>query len=230
MDTRTSADCHTRLCVDYPLALASGFLATLAMTTVSYAMLPLLGWSQVDVSFWTARTIYGGRARLCRPGDDDAPARRAHLRVPIRQAVRAEADAVALGVRVGQQWAARALGVRAGRCGAAAGRAGIAPHGAAPAASPGWLALRLGVGPCHLQPGGAPRIRPRPLARLRPPMLDGRRSSHARVDRAGRRGRNSSLALRTYPSGPDRPQSAEAPPRYRAPRAVDGYRFAAHSS
>ena len=87
MDARTSPDLQTRVSVDYPLALASGFLATLAMTTVSYVMLPLLGWSQVDVSFWTARTITADQLAFCRPGDDAAPARRAHVRVPVRQAV-----------------------------------------------------------------------------------------------------------------------------------------------
>lgn len=39
---------------DLPVLLASGFLATLAMTTLMY-LLPLAGLAQVDLPIWTAR-------------------------------------------------------------------------------------------------------------------------------------------------------------------------------
>lgn len=39
---------------DMPIVVGSGFLATLAMTTIMY-VLPLLGMSQVDPPLWTAR-------------------------------------------------------------------------------------------------------------------------------------------------------------------------------
>lgn len=47
---------------DGALILASGFLATLAMTTIMY-VLPMLGLGQVDLPLWTARLFVSHPAR-----------------------------------------------------------------------------------------------------------------------------------------------------------------------
>lgn len=44
---------------DGAMILASGFLGTLAMTTIMY-VLPLFGLGQVDLPLWTARLFVGG--------------------------------------------------------------------------------------------------------------------------------------------------------------------------
>jgi hypothetical protein len=145
MDTRTSGHTQTRVCVDYPLALASGFLATLAMTTVSYLMLPLLGWSQVDVSFWTARTITADVLAFA------ILAMMMHLLVGLTYAClfarlfepRLKLSPSVSGLAYGLALWAFAQAVAVPLLGALA----VAPQGANLAASPGWFALRLGIGP-----------------------------------------------------------------------------------
>jgi hypothetical protein len=145
MDTRTSGHTQTRVCVDYPLALASGFLATLAMTTVSYLMLPLLGWSQVDVSFWTARTITADWLAFA------ILAMMMHLLVGLTYAClfarlfepRLKFSPPVSGLAYGLALWAFAQAVAVPLLGALA----VAPQGANLAASPGWFALRLGIGP-----------------------------------------------------------------------------------
>jgi len=145
MDARTSTDRQTRVSVDYPLALASGFLATLAMTTVSYVMLPLLGWSQVDVSFWTARTITADQLAFA------VLAMMMHLLVGLTYAClfarlfepRLKLSPSVSGLTYGLALWAFAQVVAVPLLGALA----VAPQGATLAASPGWFALRLGIGP-----------------------------------------------------------------------------------
>lgn len=48
---------------DTPIVVGSGFLATLAMTTIMY-VLPLLGMGQVDPPLWTARLFVSDSALL----------------------------------------------------------------------------------------------------------------------------------------------------------------------
>ena len=130
--------------VDYPLALASGFLATLAMTTVSYLMLPLLGWSQVDVPIWTARIVTADRLTV------GELAMMTHLIVGLGYAClfarfaepRLKLSPSLSGLAYGFALWAFAQAVAVPLLGAMA----VAADGAL-VSSPGWFAVRLGVGP-----------------------------------------------------------------------------------
>ena len=133
------------VCADYALALASGFLATLGMTTVIFALVPLFGWAQVDVPIWVARMVTGNPitvAEIAMVG---------HFLVGLGYAClfaglvepRLSGSRTSAGLMYGfalwvfaQAGAVPLLGTLA-----------VAAQGADLSLSPGWFAIRLGIGP-----------------------------------------------------------------------------------
>lgn len=126
---------------DMPIVIGSGFLATLAMTTIMY-VLPLLGMGQVDTPLWTARLFVSDPPLLM------TAALTLHLFVGFAYAwlyanqiePRLSAGPVRVGLAFGtalwvfaQVIAVPSLGVLAGLVGGSSG------------ASPGFFAARLGA-------------------------------------------------------------------------------------
>jgi uncharacterized membrane protein YagU involved in acid resistance len=129
--------------LDGVLVTTCGLVATIVMTTVMY-MLPLLGWEQVDLPTWIARVFTTAPIRVAEMGVV------LHLFVGTiwawvfatlvepRLTLKPAAAGMFFGVSL---WAfAQIVAVPI------AGAIGDAVHDSS-VTSPGWFALRLGVGP-----------------------------------------------------------------------------------